>query len=325
MKTAGLGGILGSGSQSEMQRIGVRVLNVALLCASCFFALQLLTRLADRGAERDPELGLRSVVLASGPATGPSQHGRILERNLFGGEIVFEAAAPEPEPVAEDVIATRLPLQLLGTVVVDPEDLSEAVIRNTREDEHMVLRLGDALEFHPDVRVHAIMPRRVLLKSKRGIEELLLEKGKGLPSVAAGPTPAPREAPSARRKRPLRSTAELARNRSANMSSELVDAMDRMAMHFANDLEPAFDSSGKIEGIRAVNITDGGLLAEAGVERDDLIQGVNGVKITTADAAKRVLRDLASCQSMTGMISGPRGERSVEFTPELLKRFDCSD
>lgn len=217
---------------------------------------------------------------------------------------------------------TELPLRLLGTLVADPASLSQAVVLDVEEVRHMVLREGDALARHPEVTIHAIEQRRILLATERGLEKLWLSRGEGLPGVASGSDEMEFE-PVVRRERALRSTAELRRNRSANVSPEVIDAMNQLAAHLANDLEPLYDASGRIEGVRAVSISDEGFLEQAGIGRDEVIRGINGIEITTVDGASRVLRDLASCEPVTGMVAGPMGDREVEIDAGLLKQFGC--
>lgn len=226
---------------------------------------------------------------------------------------------------ANDIIATELPLELLGTMVGDPESLSKAVILDTENNRHMVLRLGDALDLRPEVTVNAIEPRRVFLQTATGIEVLISSRSSNGESDAskslAEAEAAAKRAPV--RRKPLASTSRLAQHRGIGISDELNEAMERMVASVAGDVEPAYDSAGNIDGLRAINISDGGILEEAGITREDVIEGVNGVKILDEEGAKRVLRDLANCQAATGMIRGPSGDRTVEITAELLKKFGC--
>ncbi len=231
-------------------------------------------------------------------------------------------AASDADADADVIPDTLLPLRLLGTLVADPTNLSQAVVLDVEEVRHMVVREGDALALHPGVTIHAIEQRRILLATEHGIEKLWLSRGEGLPDVAAD-RDVTRFAKSAPREKPLRSSAELRRNRSANVSPEVIDAMNQLAAHLANDLEPLYDASGRIEGVRAVSIAGEGLLDQAGISRDEVIRGVNGIEITTVEGASRVLRDLASCEPVMGMVAGPTGNREVEIDVALLKQFGC--
>ena len=100
--------------------------------------------------------------------------------------------------------------------------------------------------------------------------------------------------------------------------------MNRMATDFAKDLELAYGPDGNIE-LRATNITEGGLLDEVGLTRDDTIHSINGVAIHDANGGPRLLRDLAQCQPVTALVSGPGGTRSIEITAEMLSRQGCTE
>jgi len=240
----------------------------------------------------------------------------------------LEPARPEGEvatpPLAgESIPDTALPLRLLGTLVAEPASQSQAVILDIEAVHHMVLREGEGLALYPDVRVHAIEPRRVLLQTPRGLEKLWLSRGEGSPALAGAATPEARFAPALPRERPLRSTAQLRRDRSLNVRPQVIEAMNQLAGHLAYDLEPLYDESGRIEGVRATSVAEAGLLEKAGIERDEIIRGVNGVVIDTPEAASRVLRDMASCEPVVGMVAGPMGDREVEINAGLLRQFGC--
>ena len=68
----------------------------------------------------------------------------ILDRNLFGAQVVSEDVIPEPEP-DEELQRTRLPLRLLGTVSSDDQVVASAAIENTQDRLHQVDQLEHLL------------------------------------------------------------------------------------------------------------------------------------------------------------------------------------
>ena len=92
----------------------------------------------------------------------------------------------------------------------------------------------------------------------------------------------------------------------------------------AIELIVGVNRAGSIAGVRAVQVSDGELLDLAGVERDDVIEKLNGVEVNDANAAQRMLRDLASCEPMSASVVGPKGERTIEITTEMLERVECA-
>lgn len=267
------------------------------------------------------------------PAASPTESKPEADRETFAPSALRKIAAVEDSDVSNhSIAATELPVELLGTMVGEPVTLSQAVVLNTEKERHFTVGVGDPLLFHSDVIVVEIGRRRILLRTDDGLEELLLNRSARSDYTEQALEKMHAKSPAASatgndvgaiRRKPLQSTAQLAKHRGAGISDELVEAMDRMAVNFSNDLEPSYNSSGEVDGLRATNITDGGLLEAAGVTREDVLQGINGVEITSAEGAKRVLRDLANCLPMTGLIMGRTGEREVEFTAEMLAQFDC--
>lgn len=308
-----------------MNSSNVRTIAVALTVLGCLLSALLFYLDGERG----------SPPPSDGEFTAqPAQKNRDPVREYDEADLTQDASLDSPaEPGAANDIRdpgigaptlTRLPLRLLGTMTGETAARSKAIILDTSHDKHMIVRMGDELRFHPGVTVHAIAQRVVLIKTQAGIERLPLSMSLGDGEVALDADSLPLRNRPESATRPVQSTLQLARNKGPGVRNEVIDAMDRMARHFSEDLELALDSSGSINGLRAVGISEGGLLEAAGVRRSDVIEGVNGVKINTAEGAKRVLRDLASCQPMSGMVDGSDGQRTVEFTAELLEEFGCA-
>jgi hypothetical protein len=58
---------------------------------------------------------------------------------------------------------------------------------------------------------------------------------------------------------------------------------------------------------------------------DDIIVSLNGIKIDSAGAAARVLRELAKCTPMTGLIQGASGTKTLNITQSLLAELNCTN
>ena len=185
----------------DMRRLGIRIANVALFTLCCFL-------LADVFNKISADLLLPSGGAAPPPAPAPERRVRswderkpILQRNLFGAQVVSDPIAySEPEP--EDIEKTELPLQLLGTIASDNPETARATIWDEKERHHQVLRTGDQLEHHADVRLERIERRRVILLNGESREELNLEDRKIEREVAS----APKAKSSSRRRRSRRRT-----------------------------------------------------------------------------------------------------------------------
>jgi hypothetical protein len=189
-----------------MRRLGIRIANLALFILCCFF-------LADVANKISAELLLPRSSSVMPPAAVPEIPARswnerkpILQRNLFGAQVVSEPILnAEPEP--EEIEKTELPLELLGTIASADETMRRATIWDKSNREHQVLRVGDSLKHHTEVRLERIERRRVILINDERLQELSLEDREPSPAVT-----------SVRKAKPSRK-ARRARNRSARRSS----------------------------------------------------------------------------------------------------------
>jgi type II secretory pathway component PulC len=321
-----------------MGQLGIRIINVVLFTASCFFTAGVFNHVADSQLAPDYVAAFAPVARPEVQPPSWEERSEILERNLFGAEVGLAAAIPEVAPVEEpeeEAQATKLPIELLGTLAGEPASLSTAVINNTRKKKHQVVRIGDTLKEFEYVVVTAIEPRRVLLKNRDVIEELLLSKVGTIPKAAlsSGRRPPRSDALDRMRERKDRTKARRARSRESrrrgkskpdeDMEEQLRRMQGTMTQDLIRDLEPSFDEQGEINGVLVGNIANDALLAQAGLEASDIIVSLNGTKIDSAGAAARVLRDLARCQPMTGVAIGPSGEKEINVTHAMLAQLDC--
>jgi type II secretory pathway component PulC len=235
--------------------------------------------------------------------------------------------------VVEEAQATKLPLELLGTMAGIPASLSSAVINNTKTKKHQVVRLGDILDGFDGVKVTDIEPRRVLLRNRETIEELLLDKNARRTKVARK-SGRGKNAEKRMRNRKARNTRKAKRDKTAKASPVSAPAdgaaedqqqkiQNAMSKELIGDLKPAMNKDGGIDGVMVGNIDADSLLARAGLSPDDVITSLNGIDINSAGTVARVLRELAKCQPMSGLVNGPGGSRAIEISQSLLTELNC--
>jgi len=322
-----------------MGQLGIRIINIVLFTTSCFFSAGVFNHIADSQLAPDYVSAFKPVVRAETRTREWNERSAILDRNLFGAKVAGAAPpkekAPPPPPPVEEARATKLPIQLLGTMAGEPASLSTAVIKNTRQKKHQVVGIGDLLENFAHVKVTSIEPRRVLLRNRDVIEELLLDK--------QGPAARPQAAPQAAQRPRRGKQGGLARLRDRKMrerkqarrakeletqqaeTPRMKQVQGAMAQHLIRDLEPAYDETGKIKGVLVREIEADGILARAGLQADDVIVNLNGIAINSAGAAARVLREMSNCKPMTGSIAGSAGTRPLEITEALLAELNCTN
>ncbi len=177
-----------------MRQLGVRALNAALVALCSFQVAGVFNRFAADRLQPPPAYDAAAPPAASDAVSAWDDRRIILDRNLFGAQIIAQPSVPEStEPVEE----TKLPLVLEATISATGESYSRAAIRDTGTRSSMVLGVGDPVTGHSGVSVAVIERGRVVLLNAGRREELLLDEGSLSASVSRppmigrrGPTPA---------------------------------------------------------------------------------------------------------------------------------------
>lgn len=317
-----------------MGQLGIRIINIALFTTSCFFSAGVFNHVVESQLAPDHVSAFQPVALRTAEQPKWEERSQILERNLFGAKVAVTDESENTLPSAppeEEAKLTKLPIELLGTLAGEPASLSSAVIQNTREKKHQVVRVGDTLKAFDYVSVISIEPRRILLRNRDVTEELLLSKLDSKSSSVASSSRRPSRDPLQRIRD--RGAARSNRNRSRRSRTETPkpaapandedDVRGAMTEDLIRNLEPAYDADGKITGVLVGQISGSGLLGRAGLQTDDVIESLNGIPINSAGAAARVLRELSKCKPMTGLVQGAGGSRTLEITQSLLAEMNC--
>jgi type II secretion system protein C len=226
----------------------------------------------------------------------------ILTRNLFGAQIVAPPPEPEPEPDLEE---TKLPLELLGTLLAADRSNSQAVISERGTPEPTLLREGEPLERYPQAKIARIERKRVILKNGSKHEELLLSE-----KVAAKN---PRAARTASRRSSRRSVTRQARTPAQPKASSITDQLRQIQVagltgETAQQLltqariTPIFES-GEMAGMEVRDITPGSLYEKIGLSEGDVIQSFNGIKLDNEGAGANVLAQLGEAEHFELVLS----------------------
>ncbi len=170
-----------------MGHFAIRALSVAFFVGSCFLVAEMGNQWAATWLHVAPAPTPAAVDRLEATVRSWSARKPILDRNLFGARLEG-GEEPVEEVIDEEVEETRLPLTLLATIAALETGISRAAIHDRQSRSNEVLRVGDALESHPDVTVDRIERGRVLLLNRGQREELKLAEAEAL---AARRPPAP--------------------------------------------------------------------------------------------------------------------------------------
>ena len=156
-----------------MSILGIRFVNLLLFTLSCFLMANIINQVGAFGLTPPESPALPPAPVAN-TARPWSEREQILNRNLFGAQVVEEKALPDPEP-EEKLTKTNLPIRLLGTIASEDQFVASAAVENTQDRVHQVVRVGHALDKFANVVVSRIDRGRLVLQNGAGREELLLD------------------------------------------------------------------------------------------------------------------------------------------------------
>jgi len=279
--------------------------NAVLFVAACYLAANTAnTIFAAMLAPPEP-----SAVIESTPTRAPaadSDHRRvILDRNLFQSTAVAVTAVEEP---VDELDATKLPLDLLGTAAAENPELAWAAVLDRDERKTLVVGIGDLLKDKAEV-VRIERRRLVLLENGAHRELTFADEPPDSAAVirasarSARRTPARRDR-SASRARPSRTT----RNR---ISREEVDEALRDPSDILSQARflPKYDG-GEMKGFQVNAIKPDSVLNELGLQNGDVITEFNGISISSPQESAKLLQELG--QSTEFSIQIERADGSVD-------------
>ncbi len=295
-----------------MERAGVWALNGSLFVLGCIFLASTVTSVIEAVATTaPPDLPpLTAVSIQEKPSWQDRQ--QISLRNIFQ-TIPTATPTTDPEP---DLGETKLPLELLGTVVADNPAESIAAIRNVEKREDIVVRRGELV--YGEAVVKSIERRRVVLLNNGKLEELRLDKD-GEKSELTTPSRSRRTtaAPSPRRSRSRRSALRPpapARppppDRSPGAARTPRTTSDQIAEARRNptsllsdaDVRPKYDEQGQMQGVEVGDISPGSLFEDMGFQNGDIIVEFNGIPVNSPHQSLSLLKEFHEAKDISMVV-----------------------
>ena len=236
----------------------------------------------------------------------------ILARNLFNASLLVPTV-PENAP-EDDLEATKLPLDLLGTAAHADPRASWAAVEDLQDRKTRIVRPDDEIQGAVVLRIER--GRIVLLENGQPRELALGDEDEGARPQVARSSRRPRRALANRAPGSSRDIAnrvrEIARNRFEVPREEIQDALQNPASIFSQvQFQPKYED-GEMLGLQVNSVRPGSIFEELGIGAGDLILEVNGIPIDSTEASAKVLTEFAKGQVTVG-IEGPEGFREVEI------------
>jgi len=252
-------------------KLAIWILNATLFTLCCYISAGLVSAwagdlLATTGTQPAP---VAAMAIAPGRAWSDRQ--AILDRNLFQVSTLLPGPSVEapPEPVEEELQATRLPLRLLGTVASADKAAAYAAIEDQGTRKKRVVRAGETLQ--GDATVLRIERRRIVIQNGSIREELALDDDGDLTQQAA--------------RRVARSTRP----------------------PDGPEARPKYEM-GQVTGVEVSSIERSSRLFDLGIQEGDTVTQVNGILVTGPQDSAAALRELNEGSEFQVTVIGADGQ-----------------
>jgi general secretion pathway protein C len=278
-----------------------RAANAVLFVLACFllantantiFASMLAPPAAEEVARSAPESG-RTPTWADREV--------ILTRNLFHSSTLERSVAPGD--IEEEIEATQLPLQLLGTAAAEDPELAYAAVLDTEKRQTLVVKIGDILK--EKATVVKIQRRRLVLLENGAHRELTFgDEGTPIPAIQTAARPAagrrpPRAAPPRVR--------QLADDRFAMARGEVEAAIANPQDILSQArFMPKFEGE-QMVGFQVNAIKPGSILQDFGLQNGDLIREFNGISISSPAESAQLLQEFNESDQVVLVVQKPDG------------------
>lgn len=302
-----------------MSVLGARLANILLFLAATWLAADVVTEVA--ASMLIPQTAQSRARVAAPPASSQSwsQRQAILDRNLFGAQVLSDEIITEEIEPDEDLQETRLPLKLLGTVSSTDQIVASAAIENSRKRTHEVVKVGDRLADFPEVVVFRIDRGRVVLQNGASREELTMNEDL-LASAPKVNTPKPAPRPS-RRATPKRERGKKSAKDRLKDLADQAGVTGAAALFSQARVLPKY-KDGQMVGIEISQIEADSFYEQVGLEEGDMLTNINGITIDTPAATQKLLEAFTSEAPLVAEVTGPGGApRTINISPETIQKF----
>ena len=213
----------------------------------------------------------------------PEESNIILERNIFGSASGADATPLQKAPAEEPIVKTKLQLRLLGTVAGDA-DVACAVIEDTSTKIQDLYRLGDVIQ---EARIERIERNRIILArgdTKEVLELSLTDVREGSSKTTVAQASPPKEF------RPEGAIKVISPTQFEINKRKLLARIGGIEKILQSTRVTPYVVDGKTEGLRVTGFENVSMAKFIGLEDGDVIQIVNGQKLTSLQKAFQVFR-----------------------------------
>ncbi len=217
----------------------------------------------------------------------------ILDRNLFDSVVVAPPVGALDTQTDEELEATQLPLDLLGTICSNNPERSVAVVQDRKARENLVLKVNDPIQGNA-ASVERIECRRIVLRERGKLRELALAE-----DVVKIPTPARSTSSRKSTASSSRRQARKARRSLSPTPGQRAGSMRAAAKIFSEaQILPKYEE-GEMVGVQINAIQPGGMFEQLGFSEGDVITRLNDIEINSPEESARVLAEFSENTEFT--------------------------
>jgi general secretion pathway protein C len=221
------------------------------------------------------------------PKASAASYRAILDRNLFGS---VSEGQPDVQIDVEKLEPTRLQLSLIGTASGNG-DFDYAVIEEKGKKDQGLYRVGDEVS---EATVVKILRGKVILRVSGKDEVLSMEEGSTTREGTAQKEPQ-------------------AGGRIEVSKAEIDTAFQNMNQMLTQVRVRPYFSGGKPDGFMVSRIKRGSIFEKMGLKNGDVIRGVNGQSIESADKMLELYRSMTSGSEVTVDIKRRGKEEELRY------------
>ncbi|OQX27864.1 MAG: hypothetical protein BWK80_03050 [Desulfobacteraceae bacterium IS3] len=286
------------------------IVNMVLITGVIYFSVKTFYQTMGTQLENTPvsvETGKKEAA-AQAEAVHPQDHyNSIAERNLFRTKENIEAKEEAPkEPETKAPEPTKLNLKLWGTVSGDDERRVYAVIEDMKDKKQSLYREGDSVQ---GAIIKKILREQVILSVND--QDEVLQMGENAPSAKESPQgqqvgQAPPPAPEIN----IAGNAQDIKIQRSQINEAISDVSSLMQQA---KIRPHF-SEGKPDGLALTRLRPDSIFTKLGLRNGDIIVGVDGEKIQSADDALKFYNSLKSSPNVAIQIKRKGEVKTIDYT-----------
>jgi len=296
-----------------MTRKIIQIANLLLVTAAIFFSVKLFYQFLKMEISQSAPAG----ITAAGPAAKTrAQENRppfdsyqaIVDRDLFDTTAEKAPKAPEPAVNLEKLEQTRLNLKLWGTVTAQDNEagIARAVIEEPKLHRQGLYRVGDSIQ---QATITEIYRNGVVLDVNGKKEKLTIAKKTDVQNrLTPGPVYDPDFSTGTARSGPAKRVT-LNRDQVDNALENLNQLMSEVK------IRPYF-KNGQASGFIVSNIARDSVVREMGLKSGDIVTGINGREIKTADDAMAFYEKLRSGETLSIQLKRRGRPETIEYVVE---------